>query len=167
MGIFDSRKDTDINPIFSNMDEMQKIASLFIASQNKVLSNYVGEDAEVITLELTELILTIQPHAVLTQSHIGNVVTLIFENERVRDYLFNLSFTFFGQVGNPKELSLYLADVIARSLDDNTPNEANLIPNEFKKRLTNYETALTLLSNNRWLLTFMLFLMFTNTKADD
>ena len=82
MGIFDSRKDTDINPIFSNMDEMQKIASLFIASQNKVLSNYVGEDAEVITLELTELILTIQPHAVLTQSHIGNVVTLIFENER-------------------------------------------------------------------------------------
>ena len=146
-----------------NTDQIASCSQVFQESLSHVISNSIGDTRQHIQHFIANVILKEKPYLLVTEEGIQHAINLTFSDERTRDFVFMLSFTFFSRWGGTHQdidsLSENLAIGVTHAYRG---HPLNAVPTQIGDRLTSFEEAAQLISVNRWLI-ILLMLQLTIT----
>jgi hypothetical protein len=161
--------------VFFNADAMDTVRRVFVDSYNHVTAGVMsGGSREKILALIMNIVLREKPYLMCTPEGIKHIMDLIWTDEEHRNFILNLSFTFFARWGgtpaNVQGLAICLAagvsqipDWVVEELAKNRERADTgtvAIPNELLMRMSSHEDAAGILENNKWLMTVLMINLF-------
>lgn len=146
-------------------DQMVVVATVFQESYAHVLSNSI-EDTKIDRMRFVAgIVLQEKPYLLVTEEGIQRLISLVFADERNRDFIFTLSYTFFSRWGEDDLSVKGLAENLARGVSQASAiyganQDINAIPHEIAIRLTPNNVAKDLIESNKWLMIILLLQLF-------
>lgn len=131
----------------------------FTEAQSSSLSVFTGETKDTIIKKLIGVATCRNPHVIFTVGNLAIVIREIFSDEVFSEFLLSLTINFFTRIsitGDQQTLIKALAKELAFA-----EGSGSLVPNEIKERVASYQDIETILSDNHWLVTYVMITLFT------
>ncbi|SAK59266.1 hypothetical protein AWB81_01817 [Caballeronia arationis] len=148
-------------------NELIETGEVFVASMQHVLANCMRMSEErygKLSKFVYSMVLAEKPYMIASPKGVQHAIELVFEDEVIRDFVFTLGFTFlarWGGLGRYSELVQALAFAVS---GDGNPVRGQeslvMMPAEIGDLLPDPEGVLTLLQQNKWLVTLLMIQLF-------
>jgi hypothetical protein len=149
-------------------NDLSETAQVFVDSMQHVLANAKSMSEErhnKLNTFVYSLVLVEKPYMIASPKGVQHAIELVFEDEVIRDFVFMLGFTFFARWGasGPRHNDLVQSLAFAVS-GDGTPVRGQdslvMMPAEIADLLPDPDGVLTLLQQNKWLVTLLMIQLF-------
>lgn len=157
-----------MNKTFLSADEMNLVRSVFVESVAHVLGNYEETAKQHLIAFVLSLVAKEKSYTMVTPSGLDRAIKLAWSEEGTRDFLLKLSFTFFARMGQTDEFVHGLAHNLARGcsfVDSTVKSGWNAVPSPAGDRLADSESALNIITANRWLMIVLMIQLFIGLDA--
>lgn len=131
----------------------------FKEAQESVLSNFTGDTKDEITKKLISVATCRSTHVIFTAGNLPVVVREVFTDEKFTDFLLSLTINFFIRISVSNQQGV-LIEALAKQLAF-TEGSGSLVPTEIKQRVASYHDILNILTDNHWLVTYVMITLFT------
>lgn len=134
-------------------EELRDVGECFTQAFNHTMANTFGESKITATEFAYDIILRQHPWMMMTEQGQAAIISSVFGDQDVRDFVLTLAFNFFSYWGGERTQHEALAKTMAAASGFQTPT---LIPKVINERMSTEESAESILINNRWLVCLLL-----------
>lgn len=134
-------------------EDIREVGECFTQAFNHTLANTFGESKLKVMEFVYDVVLRKHPWMMLTQQGLVDLVSEVFGNVDVRDFVLTLTFNFQAYLGHGREFHEGLATVMGVASGYQVPS---LIPKPVHERMVTDDVATSSLVNNRWLVCILL-----------
>ena len=142
---------------------MVEVTEVFQESLQHCLAGLLSNTKLTISEFIASVILQEKPFMVLTPEGIPHVIDIVFTSSEIRDFVFNLHFTFFSRWGHSEDNVDGLINNLSRGLGLSNMARLSAMPNDISNRLITFEHATEVLKENKWIIIILLIQLCIST----